>query len=133
MLANTLTLSVDVNNDGTPQNQDYLRREEFKDRSIYIGPDHAPELKNLLGFYRTFPKQSGNFRGTCKSSFKFTKEIPVPGVDSTTSLVVPVILEVSFSTPLGTSEAVRKELRQRAVAVLDDDSLMENVTHVQMV
>lgn len=133
MLANTITVAVDENNTGTTTDHVFTRFDEFQNRSVYIGANHSPEARDNLTFYRTFPKQSGNFRGTCKSSFKISTDKVVNGADGASQIVAPVICEVSFSLPLGTTLADRTVLRQRILSLLDDDALMENLTHVQMV
>jgi hypothetical protein len=56
---------------------------------------------------------------------KFTDDVEVSGVDSSTTLAAPMILEISFSIPVGTAATDVKHLRQRALAALDDDSVMD--------
>lgn len=125
MQPNTVTLAVDVLNNGTTVNKVYTRYEEYTNRSSYIGADHLPDDRNMLAIYRTFPTKSGNFKGTSKSSVKFTQDIEVAGVDSSTTLTSPMIGEVSFSLPVGATAAEAKELRQRIIACLDDDTFMD--------
>lgn len=125
MLANQIDLSVDATNVGTPATQSYDRYEEFQNRSVYIGADHLPEARNMFAVYRTFPTKSGNFKGVSKSAVKFTQDAEVPGVDSATTLTAPIIIEVSFSVPVGCTNAELMEMRQRAIAALDDDTLMD--------
>lgn len=136
MLDNTITLDVDHDNDGgtTPdQTKTYTRYDEYQNRSEYISSTHTLGLRDKLGFYRTQPKVSGNFRGTAKSSVKFTQDYSVDGVDATTTVIVPGILEVSFSLPVGVTAAQSLELRMRAVALLMDDAIMVPVTDQLMV
>lgn len=133
MQANQLSITVDAANDSTPVAEVYDRRDEFQNRSVYIGSDHLPETRNELALYRTYPTKSGNFKGTLKSSVKFTQDIEVPGVDSSTALTVPMILEISFSLPVGVTAAEACHIRQRAVAMLDDDTLMDSLNIQQMV
>jgi hypothetical protein len=125
MLANQITLSVDAANDGNAANQTYDRYEEFQNRSVYIGTDHLPEARNMFAVYRTFPTKSGNFKGVSKSAVKFTQDVEVAGVDSSTTLTAPIIVELSFSVPVGAASADLTELRQRVLAALDDDTLMD--------
>lgn len=133
MQANTITLSVDAANTGTPANQVYSRYEEYPNRSSYIGDDHLPEVRNTMGIYRTFPTRTGNFKGASKSAVKFTQDVVVPGVDSTTEITSPIIVEVSFSVPVGAASADLKELRQRVIAALDQDALMDSLSIQLMV
>lgn len=133
MQANTLTLSVDAANDGNPANEVYTRYEEYQNRSSYIGADHLPDTRNTLAIYRTFPTKSGNFKGTAKSSVKFTQDVEVAGVDSSTTLTAPIILDLSFSVPVGATTADLKHVRQRLLALLDTDSFMDSLNIQLMV
>jgi len=133
MQADQISISVDATNDGNPAAEVYDRRDEFQNRSVYIGADHLPETRNELALYRTYPTKSGNFKGTLKSSLKFTQDYEVPGVDSATALTVPGILEVSFSLPVGVTAAEAMHLRQRAIAALDNDTFMDSLNIQQMV
>lgn len=133
MQANTLTLSVDAANDGNPANEVYTRYEEYQNRSSYIGADHLPDARNTLAIYRTFPTKSGNFKGTAKSSVKFTQDVEVAGVDSSTTLTAPIILDLSFSVPVGATTDDLKHVRQRLLALLDTDSFMDSLNIQLMV
>lgn len=124
MLAENYTLNVDVLNNGTTEAQNFVRFEEYLNRSLYKGPAHSLISRDVLGFYRTMPTKSGNFNGVAKSSFKLTTDKSVPGVDSTTSLTAPQIGEVNFSLPVGSTAADVKVLRQRMIALLDNDTIM---------
>lgn len=127
MIDNNLTLAVDELNNGTPVDKSFTRVDEFSNRSVYKSEDNSYVLRDLLGFYRTVPKRSGNSLGVKKGAFKFTQDVVVPGVDTTTSITAPELLEVSFNSPVGSTPATRKILRQRAIALLDDDVLMERL------
>lgn len=129
MLDNTLTLSVDVANNATLVNRTYRRYEENLNRSVYVGPNHTLQAKDTLTFYRTAPKPSGNFRGTAKTSFKFSQDQSVLAVDGISHLTAPVIVEVSFSVPVGVTPAQVLELRQRVIALLDSDNVMNNLNN----
>lgn len=125
MQPNTITLTVDPLNNGTTEQQDYVRYEEAANRSTYIGEDHLPDARNTLAVYRTFPTKTGNFKGVAKSSAKFTQDVVVPGVDGVSQLTAPIIVEVSFSIPVGATAADVKLARQRVVALCDADSIMD--------
>lgn len=122
MLDNTITLAVDTANTGVTEGQVYERYREYDNRSEYIGPGHSAASRNLLAFYTADPKQSGNYRGTRKSSKKLTEDIMVVGVDGN-NIVSPIILEVSISAPIGATPAQMIEIRQRMIALLDNDTL----------
>lgn len=124
MLDNTITLSVDPANDSNPENQIFTRFDEYQNRSVYTGPNHSLSDRETLTFYRTAPKPSGNFKGVAKSSFKISRDVSVEGKDDTTTVAAIELGEVSFSIPIGTTAAEAMELRQRLIAVLDDDDLM---------
>lgn len=127
MLDNVLTLPVDVLNNSTPVDVIFNRYEEYQNRSVYITLDHTLSKRDMLGFYRTPPKKSGNFRGSAKTEVKFTLDIDVPGVDSTTTLTSPAILDISFAFPVGITEATALVLRQRAIALLDYTVFMNRI------
>lgn len=133
MLDDQLTLTVDVANDGTTtadEDQVYTRYEEHLNRSVYIAEGHTVAAPHTLSFYRTQPKANGNFKGMAKSAFKFSETLLVPGADGVTTVSAPLICEVSFSTPVGATTEQIVELRQRLVALLDNDIFMNklNVT-----
>lgn len=133
MQANTITLPVDILNDGNTTNEVYERFEEHLNRSVYIGENHVPEDRDQLMLYRTFPTKSGNFKGVMKTSFKLSKDFAVDGVDSTTSVTAPLIIEVNVSCPVGVSQADMLHARQRALALLDLDSVMTPLNSQGMV
>lgn len=125
MQPNVITIAVDAANNATPADENYTRFEELQNRSTYIGVLHLPEDRDLLALYRTAATKNGNFKGVSKSAVKLTKDVQVPGVDSSTTLTAPIIIEVSFSVPVGTTAAEVLHARQRAVALLDTDSVMD--------
>lgn len=134
MLDNVITLSVDEENDGVgPVNHVFNRFEEYQNRSVYISMDHTIAAKDTLGLYRTFPKPSGNFRGVAKSAFKISKDISVTGVDGVSQLSAPIIVDVSFSIPVGATHAQVLLARQRALALLDLDAVMTPLNEQLMV
>lgn len=131
MLDNQITLAVDPLNTGTTVSKVYRRFDTFQNRSIFIGDGHSSAARNNLSFYRSFPSRVGNFRGVAKTSVKFTEDVTVSGVDSTATLTAPVIVEVNFSFPVGVTTAHVKEMRQRVIALLDQDSIMDNLNNIQ--
>lgn len=127
MQPNTLTLSVDVANNSTIVEQDYERFEEHQNRSVYVGENHRIDNRDMITVYRSFPTRTGNFQGTAKTSAKFTDDVTVSGVDVNTSVKAPMICEVSFSIPVGTDPELVLEMRQRVIALLDQDSFMDSL------
>lgn len=130
MQPNTITLSVDLLNNGTPTDEVFTRQEELVNRSTYRGPNHSLQARNMCQLYRTLPKRAGNFLGTAKLSLKFTHDITVVGADGN-NLSAPAIGEVVFSLPVGMSDADKKALRQRIIAALDLDSVMDPFMNYQ--
>lgn len=128
MLSNTITLPVDPANNGTVVNLVLNRYDEYQNRSIYNATGHTLAMRDTLSFYRTPVKKSGNFAGTAKSSAKFSKDYQVPGVDSATTITAPAIVDISFSFPVGMTAAQMKEVRQRAVALIDAETVIGPLT-----
>lgn len=133
MLDNTLTLSVDEENDGVgPVNHVYTRFDDTPTKSSYIHANHTLAARNTLGFYRTLPKPSGNFKGVAKTSSKFSQDITVLGADGS-SITAPIITEFSVSLPVGATAAQAKIARQRHLALLDRDDVMVAAMEQQQV
>lgn len=133
MQSDQIVLAVDAANDSNPANETFSRYQEFENRSVYIGPGHLPEARNMLALYRTFPTRVGNFKGVLKTSVKLTKDMEVAGVDSSTAITSPAILELSFSVPVGVTAANLVHLRQTALALLDDDTFMNSLNIQQVI
>lgn len=133
MLNDQLNLSVDALNDANPVAELYDRYEEQQNRSKYISGSHTPGSRDEIGFYRSFPTRSGNFKGVGKTSVKLTLDVSIPGVDSSTTMMAPVIVECSFSVPVGVQAEDIVHIRQRLIALLDNDSLMNSLNIQLMV
>lgn len=124
MLAETYELPVDVLNNGTTEDQTLKRDDYVTNRSTYVFEDsHDREARDQVQFYRTYGKRSGNSRGSDKCAIKITTDISVDNADGSGQIILPLIGEVSFSIPLGTTDAQTLVLRQRLVALLDEDSI----------
>lgn len=102
MLENTINLALP--NNGTPVDAIFTRIDVFQNRSLYHGPGHSNTARNTLGFYRTHPKKTGNFLGVMKSATKVTRDLDVLNAVGE-SIVSPMIAEISFSVPVGATEA----------------------------
>lgn len=118
MLDNIITLPVDVLSTGTTTPRVYKRMEEFTSRTIYKGPAHTLSSRDTMGFYRSPVNTSGKFLGVAKSAIKFTQDISVLGSDGV-SLIKPMIGDIAFSIPVGTTPAQTLEFRQRMIAIID--------------
>lgn len=136
MQPNVITLSVDALNDETTTanvNVNFTRFDEYQNRTVYIGDNHQMDAKDTLTFYRSTPTSNGNFKGVMKTSVKFTKDVVVTGVDGVSSLTAPIILEVSFSVPVGASAAALLLARQTALALVDRDDIMDSLNRTLMI
>jgi hypothetical protein len=136
MLPDPITLTYDADHDGgtTPDVVlEYSRAEEAPGRSMYQSENHKEELRDLVSFYRTRPKVNGNFRGVMKSSVKYTVDISVDSVIGPNSpIIAPIIVECTFSIPVGATDAEVLDARQRMVATLNDDDVM-NALNLQLI
>jgi hypothetical protein len=136
MQSNEITLVVDELNDGdttADSTEVWTRFEEYQNRSTYIRADHSLDARRTLSLYRSFPKVNGNFKGVSKTSLKFTTDTSVDGVDGVTSLTAPIIVEVNFSIPVGATAAEVLIVRQRALALLDLDAVMDPLNNQLMI
>jgi hypothetical protein len=133
MQPDSIVLTVDLANDGTTADQTYSRFDKTGNKSVYIGAAHVPEARDMFALYRTPPTRSGNFKGVSKSAVKFTEDVSIAGYDSATTLTAPMILDVSFSIPVGATDAQAEELRQRAIAFLDGSTIMEALNKQLMI
>lgn len=130
MQDNTITLSVDNANNNTPVSTAYSRYTEELNKSTYIGAGHVPNSNvDTMILSRSLPTKNGTFLGTGKSQVKFTRTVTVSASDGTT-LKVPLIIDVNFSVPVGTTSSEVVKLRQTAIALLDTDTIMDllNIT-----
>lgn len=124
MLNNTIVLPVDTANTDVTTDYTFRRFEEASARTVYINEaDHSVATHNTLTFYRTAAKPNGNSKGVSKTAAKYSQSIIVPGKDGS-DLSADAIANVSFNLPVGMTPAQTLELRQRLVALLDDDSVM---------
>lgn len=124
MQPNTITLAVDVANSGSTTNQVYTRVQELVNRSTYSGVGDDFRTADRLQLYATPPTRAGAFFGSIKSSAKLTETVSVAQADGVDGSF-PLIAEVSFSVPVGTPAAKVKEIRQRLLALLDQDVIMD--------
>lgn len=121
MQPNILVLPVDVSNDGTTTDRSYRRFEEFKDRSVYVGPNHSYVNPDTLSIYRTEPKPTASSRGISKCAVKLSSKVSVPSSDGVTTVESTLIGHMSFNLPVGLTTAQLLEFRQRVIAAIDHD------------
>lgn len=132
MLNDVITLPVDTLNNGVTTDLDYIRFDEYQNRTVYISENHTPAMRDLLTFNRTFPKQIGTFFGTRKTAAKFTCDNVVATNDGGT-VISPAIVEISSSLPIGLTDAQLTEVRQRVIALIDQDLLMNKFQGLQII
>jgi len=133
MQPEVITLGIDVANDSTIVNYDFTRYDSYQNRTVYIADAHVQTARDTLTLYRTTPKPSGNFRGTTKTAFKFSKDYIVDGVDGVSQLSAPAIVEVSFAIPVGVSTANMLFERQKALALLDLDAVVGKLVEIGLI
>lgn len=133
MQPNILSIDVDPLNNGTIEIDAFSRFEEFQNRSVYVGPGHSLTSKNLLSLYRTLPKVTGNFRGQAKGAVKTTEDTVVLGTDGVSNLTGQIIVETTYSYPVGVSVAALKRARMKHLGVNDDDDVMDPLLLQQMI
>lgn len=128
MLDNTITLPVDLLNNGTTTDEEYTRYDDSTpNRSTYVAETHSVASRNTMTFYRTQPKRAGNFKGVARSAVKISEDFEVPGVDPATTVTAPAIIDIAFNYPVGVTAAQKRARRQRVIALLDDDALMDRL------
>lgn len=116
----SIVLPVDELNNGTTVNHTYTNYDRSNSaRSLYIGADHTSLNRDLMTLYRSPAKPVGNFPGVEKTSVKFTKDHMITGNDGVTPIRVPSIMEVSFSFPVGMTDAEKVLRRQQVIAAVD--------------
>lgn len=126
MQNNTITLAVDLQNTGTTTDEVYTRHDEGVNRSVYTGAAHSFTVRDTMTLSRVYPKRTGAFFGVAKSAVKFTSDKAVAQADGTETKA-PLIGEISFAIPVGASANDVKALRQRMIAVLDSDGVMDGL------
>lgn len=115
MLDNTITLSYDAEGDGNPVNVIIRRDQEYTDRSVYNFPD-ADGGDHNVAFYRTRPKQSGNFKGVSRTREKVSKPMVVDGVDGN-PVSSTAIVDINTTFPKGMTDAEKIAVLQEAISI----------------
>lgn len=108
MQPNTIAYTYDHDNDGGTTAAiavTLTRHAEELDKSTYRTADHNGAVQtDLMQFYRTSAKRSGEFLGVEKTAIKRTKTFVVPNA-SGLDTKVPSIVELSASLPFGLTPA----------------------------
>jgi len=121
MLGSTITLTTLVD----PEEVYTRWATNEANKSHYIGPSHSAVKRQIINFYRTSAKKSGNSYGVEKAAIKFTLDIDVDTVDGGTT-VAPLIGEVSFAMPVGATDAQKLALINKMLDMLAlDTAVME--------
>lgn len=131
MLENTIEVSYNHDDDDGSTAAlviSYDRFMTYLNRSEYHSSEHTNSMRDILNFYRSPIKSSGNFRGTCKTAMKLTVDQVVPGVDVETSLIRPAIIEIGSSMPIGMTDAQVVALCMRASALFANSVVRNALT-----
>lgn len=130
MLETTIVLSVDKANNASPVSETFTRDGNINpNKSLYYGDLNTVDSKETLVFTRVPAKINGNFKGTQRSSQKYSRKFVVTGVDGA-NIDVIATTECVDSFPVGLTDAQKLELRQYMVALRDNDTVM-NAIHNQ--
>jgi hypothetical protein len=125
MIPDTFTVAVDILNNGTTTDKVYERAETFPGRSIFTGDNHSLEAEDSVTFYRTMPKSNGNFKGTGRTTVKTRQDFIVAGADGVAQLTQIASAETLFALPVGMTSAQKLEFRQRHIALLDHELMID--------
>lgn len=98
---------------------------EETNRSTYHGPNHTDAMREMMQLYRSTPKPSGESRGVKKTSVKHTTDVSVPNKSGTGDILLPLIMEVNMSVPVGTTVQATLEIRKRVAIFLLGDAATE--------
>lgn len=118
MLDNTITLPVDVANNGTTVDAIFTRDEVVVGRSMYKGPARTSVLGDSLTFFRSKAKRAGAFLGVYKSRLKFSRDFEVPTAEVGKSVIQPALVDINISKPVGVTEGQIVEMIMRGAAAL---------------
>lgn len=132
MLSNTITLPVDVANNGTLVDKIHTRDEVTPGKVLYYGPERTPTHADLLTILRTKAVRSGNFFGVHKNRIKFSKDFNVPTAEVGKEVQQPFIMDLYISKPVGVSDAQITERLQTLRAFLDHAEAMLLVSDEQL-
>lgn len=130
----TITLNVNEDNDdGTTAEIERVfdREESYNGRSLYTTNSSNSLDRETFGLYASKAKPSGNILGTNKASVKTTRDCSVPGADGVAVYTRPIIYKLEGSVPAGADTLLVKAERMKMVALLMDDSVMDQLVNNQ--
>jgi hypothetical protein len=128
--AEQFTLNVNEDNDdGTTAEVEKIfhRKEVYNGRSLYTTDASSSLARETLGLYASPAKPSGNILGTNKASVKTTCDCSVPGADGVAVYTKPIILKLEASIPAGADTTLVKAELMKLAAVMQDDSIMDQL------
>lgn len=125
MQPETITLTPTVG--ATPESTAYNRFRYSGNSSTYATASSEVGAREVLQLSATQGKPSGAFKGQGKASLKMTTDIAA--TDSLgNSTKAPIIVEVSFSSPVGFVTASDLErARKRVANLLSQDTIIANL------
>lgn len=125
MLPSTITLAVDRLNNGTTTPETWTRydADSSQGKAVYHGPTHSFAERQELAFLRKLPVKNGDFLGTARPAQKFTSTVSVVNAKGETVKAL-YVREITESIPVGMTAAQLLVERQRAIALMDQDSIM---------
>jgi len=127
MQLNTIVLQVDELDDAVLVPTTYTRFEEIQNRTTYLELDNHSSMKpRKLQLYRSPLSSPGLSFGKQKSAVKFTDGFDVLNKEGAT-VVENALVNISFSLPVGLSDAQRTLVRERVVAMINDDTVMDSL------
>jgi hypothetical protein len=127
MLANTITLSIDPSGDYTTFENDVMSRfRESENKTQYRFDGHTLSARDMCEFYRNEISPSGNYLGNAKGTAKLTTDGTVLAKDGS-DIVSPIIANVSFSIPVGTTDANFYKALSRLQALVIDKALAYSI------
>lgn len=124
---NEIILPVDVANDGNTVNQTYVHHRTEGNRSTYRGESSTLQSRDLIQIYATQARPGKGTLGASRQYVKTTRDVSVPNAAGDGNVVMPAIVNVEFSLPTGVTGEFVTELRQVAVAMLNNDAIMEDL------
>jgi len=111
-----------------PADYDYNKyRTNGVNRSTWHGEAHSSTKRDELSLLVSDPKASGNFNGVRKSTVKITRDQEVAtATDMNVDHLAPLIGAISFSVPVGTSDASVMDIIECLRGLLNDQNFINS-------
>lgn len=132
MQEDTITLDVDVLNNGTTVPRAYGRQKTLENISFFNGPEATLSTRDELMLQRKMNTRQGNSQGVYACKVRNAQNKAVPGVDTTTNVEHLIAIDTEFRIPVGVPEAEVLEFLMRHVAVLSS-GVMEALANNQAI